>query len=109
MFNASPEAIARCRRAALEEAERRFKIKGRIYELEKRRVGEIAFADFEKEAASRRASSLLSNFAAEWRPSSLADSEKKPQQVSAGASFWVAKGDQIPNANTAWAICVKIQ
>jgi hypothetical protein len=35
--------------------------------------------------------------------------EKKPQQVSAGASFWVAKGDQIPNANTAWAICVKIQ
>ena len=35
--------------------------------------------------------------------------EKKPQHVSAGASFWVAKGDQIPNANTAWAICVKIQ
>jgi hypothetical protein len=40
-------------------------------------------------AAIRRASSLLSNFPAEWRPSSLADSEKKPQQVSAGASFWV--------------------
>jgi hypothetical protein len=26
--------------------------------------------------------------------------QKKPQQVSAGASFWVAKGDQIPNADT---------
>jgi hypothetical protein len=40
--------------------------------------------------AIRRASST------EWRPSSLADSEKKPQQVSAGASFWVAKGGSNP-------------
>jgi hypothetical protein len=38
-------------------------------------------------------------FAAIRRASSpRAAAKKKPQQVSAGASFWVAKGDQIPNA-----------
>ncbi len=64
---------------------------------------------FESSTAAPRAQYLLNLLTMRVRGSAPRGGEKKPQQVSAGASFWVAKGNQIPNANTAWAICVKIQ